>query len=109
MSDVTKIEERLGAHVSVEGGVHTAPGRGLEIGASAIQVFTKGPSQWREPVLENIACEAFTEACSTTGLRCIVAHDSYLINLASPDHALNERSVEAFARELARGLVREWC
>ena len=42
-------EERLGAHVSVQGGVEKAPVRGKAIGATAIQVFTKTPSQWREP------------------------------------------------------------
>jgi deoxyribonuclease-4 len=96
------VEERLGAHVSVQGGVHTAPGRGVDIGASAIQVFTKTPNQWREPRVPPETRTAFRREYGSSGLRCIVAHDSYLINLASPDPVLNARSVESFALELGR-------
>lgn len=95
-------EERLGAHVSVQGGVHTAPPRGTDIGASAIQVFTKTPNQWREPRIPRETRADFKRALGESGLRCIVAHDSYLINLASPDPALNARSVESFTLELER-------
>jgi deoxyribonuclease-4 len=94
--------ERLGAHVSTQGGVQTAPARGREIGASAIQIFTKTPNQWREPVLTDEARDAFLDARSAAGIDSIVAHDSYLINLASPDEALNARSVESFIAELKR-------
>lgn len=95
-------QERLGAHVSVQGGVHTAPARATDIGASAIQVFTKTPNQWRDPPIARETRDAFRRAYGESGLRCIVAHDSYLINLASPDTALNARSVESFTLELAR-------
>ena len=95
-------QERLGAHVSVQGGVHTAPARATDIGASAIQVFTKTPNQWRDPPIARETRDAFKRAYGESGLRCIVAHDSYLINLASPDATLNARSVESFALELAR-------
>ena len=98
----SSIEERLGAHVSVQGGVHTAPARATDIGASAIQVFTKTPNQWRDPPIARETRDAFKRAYGESGLRCIVAHDSYLINLASPDATLNARSVESFALELAR-------
>ena len=46
------IEERLGAHVSTQGGVATAPARGVAIGATAIQLFTKTPNQWRDPSID---------------------------------------------------------
>lgn len=95
-------QERLGAHVSVQGGVHTAPARATDIGASAIQVFTKTPNQWRDPPIARETRDAFRRAYGESGLRCIVAHDSYLINLASPDPTLNARSVESFTLELAR-------
>lgn len=98
----SSIEERLGAHVSTQGGVHTAPARATDIGASAIQVFTKTPNQWRDPPIPPETRRAFKRAYGESGLRCIVAHDSYLINLASPDPALNARSVESFTLELAR-------
>ena len=48
----------LGAHVSIQGGVPTAPARGMAIGASAVQVFTKTPNQWREPDIEPEVAEA---------------------------------------------------
>ena len=93
----------LGAHVSTQGGVAEAPARGRAIGATAIQVFTKTPNQWREPLLPGEADVArFRTALAASGIRAVVSHDSYLINLASPDDALRERSVAAFTGELAR-------
>jgi deoxyribonuclease IV len=94
--------ERLGAHVSVQGGVEKAPVRGKAIGATAIQVFTKTPSQWREPGVSSESCAAFRRECERYQLSSIVAHDSYLINLASPDPALSARSEAAFMAELRR-------
>lgn len=94
--------ERLGAHVSVQGGVQTAPARGKVIGANAIQVFTKTPSQWREPGISAETCDAFRKECERCKLSSIVAHDSYLINLASPDPVLSARSETAFVAELRR-------
>jgi deoxyribonuclease IV len=94
--------ERLGAHVSVQGGVQKAPVRGKAIGATAIQVFTKTPSQWREPGISLEACAAFRSECERLQYSSIVAHDSYLINLASPDPTLSARSESAFAAELRR-------
>jgi deoxyribonuclease-4 len=95
-------EDLLGAHVSTQGGVDAAPPRGAEIGATAIQVFTKTPNQWREPRLEAATCERFRDELIRYGLRAVVSHDSYLINLASPDEALNRRSIESFTAELRR-------
>jgi deoxyribonuclease-4 len=92
----------LGAHVSIQGGVPTAPARGMAIGASAVQVFTKTPNQWREPDIEPEVAEAFRGALAQSGIARIVAHDSYLINLASPDRALRARSEASFQAELTR-------
>lgn len=94
--------ERLGAHVSTQGGIHTAPGRGTAIGATAIQVFTKGPSQWREPVLTAATVREFHSCLESSEIRQVISHDSYLINLASPDPELSRRSVRAFLAELRR-------
>jgi deoxyribonuclease IV len=94
--------EMLGAHVSVQGGMATAPGRGTAIGASAIQVFTKTPNQWREPVVGDEVAAAFRSEFVRSGLVRIVSHDSYLINLASPDPVLRGRSEESFRAELER-------
>jgi deoxyribonuclease-4 len=94
--------ELLGAHVSVQGGMATAPTRGMAIGASALQVFTKTPNQWREPVLGDDAVVAFRQELARSGIARIVSHDSYLINLASPDPVLRKRSESSFCAELGR-------
>ena len=92
----------LGAHVSTQGGVHNALARGKAIGATAIQVFTKTPNQWREPVLTEETRTAFRRERDRSEIAHIVAHDSYLINLASPDPVLAARSIESFTNELRR-------
>ncbi len=92
----------LGAHVSTAGGVHRAPQRGKAIGATAIQIFTKTPNQWREPDITPEIPEAFREALAETRIEVVVSHDSYLINLASPDPALRKKSEDSFIRELQR-------
>ncbi len=92
----------LGAHVSTAGGLAWAPERGVAIGASAIQVFTKTPNQWRERVLTDADVTPFRAALAASGIRAVVSHDSYLINLASPDPALRAKSVRAFTAELMR-------
>lgn len=92
----------VGAHVSTKGGVHNAPARGAAIGASAIQVFTKIPSQWREPVITSDVASAFRMSLADCNVTSVVSHDSYLINLASPDPHLSARSATAFKMELER-------
>lgn len=92
----------LGAHVSTSGGVQRAPARGVAIGATAIQLFTKPPSQWREPTLSAETVRAFRDSVQSCKLGITISHDSYLINLASPDPVLSERSTRAFIAELRR-------
>ena len=92
----------LGAHVSTVGGVAEAPARGAAIGANAIQVFTKTPNQWREPALDTEVIDRFRAELGRHGIRAVVAHDSYLINLASPDDALRAKSIRTFTGELTR-------
>jgi deoxyribonuclease IV len=92
----------LGAHVSTAGGTKEAPPRAKAIAATAMQIFTKQANRWAERACEQDECAAFTKALRDTDVRATVAHDSYLINLASPDDALRARSVDSFAAELAR-------
>jgi deoxyribonuclease IV len=99
------VVRRLGAHVSTQGGVAEAPARGRAIGATAIQVFTKTPNQWREPALDAAAVARFRAEIGRHGIEAVVAHDSYLINLASPDELLRHRSMRSFAAELTRCLA----
>ncbi|MGI9040336.1 MAG: deoxyribonuclease IV [Gemmatimonadales bacterium] len=98
----SRVPDLLGAHVSTQGGVHTAPARGTAIGATAIQVFTKTPNQWREPSITEETRAAFRQELERSGISSIVAHDSYLINLASPDPVLHARSTASFLAELER-------
>jgi deoxyribonuclease-4 len=92
----------LGAHVSTAGGMAMAPARADQIGATAMQVFTKTPNQWKEPVIGPADAAGFRAALAASGVRFTTAHDSYLINLASPDKVIRKRSVGSFGRELAR-------
>ncbi|HEX9216081.1 MAG TPA: deoxyribonuclease IV [Gemmatimonadales bacterium] len=92
----------LGAHVSSAGGVAAAPQRGGQLRANAIQLFTKTPNQWRERVLDADEVARFRSAVMRHKLEAVVAHDSYLINLASPDPVLRARSIESFRKELER-------
>jgi deoxyribonuclease IV len=99
---VTDDGELLGAHVSTLGGLALAPARGAAIGATAIQVFTKTPQQWREPAVSAEEIAAFRGALVANGIHAVVSHESYLNNLASPDPALRDKSAQAFTRELER-------
>ena len=82
--------------------METAPARGTEIGATAIQIFTKTPNQWREPRIDKGEAERFRAALGQSRIRAVVSHDSYLINLASPVPALRARSINSFKSELTR-------
>ncbi|HEX5436823.1 MAG TPA: deoxyribonuclease IV [Gemmatimonadaceae bacterium] len=92
----------LGAHVSSAGGTAQAPPRAGAIGATAMQLFTKQANRWAERSCEPAECGAFTAALAATQVRVTCAHDSYLINLASPDPTLRARSLESFVHELER-------
>ncbi len=92
----------LGAHVSTAGGVERAPERGAEIGADVIQIFTKQVNRWAEREVSAETARAFRSALRRRGIRVAGSHDSYLINLASPDPALRRRSYRSFVRELER-------
>jgi len=92
----------LGAHISTAGGVPASPGRAKAVGATAMQIFTKMANQWRERECEIEECSAFRAGIAETEVRAISAHDSYLINLASPKDDLRERSLQSFVAELRR-------
>jgi deoxyribonuclease-4 len=92
----------LGAHVSTSGGVASAFPRAAAIGATAIQLFTKQASQWREPAIPDEQRATFRALRDASGIVHVNAHDSYLINLASPDPVLWSRSLVSFISELRR-------
>lgn len=92
----------MGAHVSARGGIDQAPARARLIDARVLQLFTKQPNRWAEPALAPERVSGFLEARRDTGVTWCVSHDSYLINLASPDAALWTRSQRSFQAELER-------
>ena len=94
--------DELGAHVSNAGGVENGPARAAELDSVHLQIFTKSAQRWADPELTPERVRAFREAREQHGILSAAAHDSYLINLASPDAALYERSLESFRAELRR-------
>jgi deoxyribonuclease-4 len=92
----------LGAHVSAAGGVPLAPARADAIGATAMQLFSKQPNRWAERSVASAEAKRFRAALATSGVRFTNAHDSYLINLASPQKALRRKSLASFRAELRR-------
>jgi deoxyribonuclease-4 len=93
---------RLGAHMSIAGGPAQALIKGRSIACDTIQMFTRGPNRWEAKPLSDEEIEAFRVQREETGIDPVVAHSSYLINLASPDEALWERSLAALIEELGR-------
>jgi deoxyribonuclease-4 len=100
--DWTRDVAPLGAHVSIAGGTWEAAARAREISATGAQVFTKQANRWVERDIEAEEAQRFRAAMAETHVRWICAHDSYLINLASPDADLRARSIDSFRAELRR-------
>lgn len=92
----------FGAHVSAAGGVDLALGRAAEFEMTACQIFTKNERQWVAKPLDPAVIERFMQKRAETGIQKVVSHDSYLINVASPDDAVWEKSRQALMEELRR-------
>ena len=101
-AEITQKPNLLGAHTSIAGGTANAPPRAAAIGATAMQMFTKMANRWAERLCLDDECLAFRDALRQTRVEVTIAHDSYLINLASPDTVLRARSLESFIAELQR-------
>jgi deoxyribonuclease IV len=84
---------QLGAHLSTSGGIHTAVDRAEAIGADSLQIFTQSPRMWRPTAHDPANIERFKERRAETGLGSVICHAIYLVNLASPDDELYEKSV----------------
>lgn len=94
--------DTLGAHMSVAGGVSKAFERAQSIGCNTMQIFTRNQNQWKSKPLEAAEIERYHELARTTGIKPVVAHASYLINLGSPSPELWDKSIEAYQVELER-------
>jgi deoxyribonuclease IV len=88
--------------MSIAGGLHLAFERAAEVGCDCLQVFVKNQRQWKAPALTDADVHAWQVARQRMGNPPVVAHDTYLINLASPDDANWQRSIDAITDELER-------
>jgi deoxyribonuclease IV len=93
---------RIGAHMSVAGGVSNAVARARLHGCEALQIFTKNASQWRGKPLDPAEVKAFRSALADSDIRPVVSHASYLINMATAAPVLRDQSTLALADELER-------
>jgi deoxyribonuclease-4 len=93
---------RIGAHMSVAGGLPRAVERGVVHGCDALQIFAKNASQWRGRVIPPEEIREFRAKVKASGIGPVVSHASYLINLATTDATLRRQSIEAMADELDR-------
>jgi len=92
----------LGAHVSIAGGVENSPKNGFDLTCDCIQIFSKNQSQWKSNPLSDKNISGFREGLEKYNLKSVLIHDSYLINLASPDPAKHKMSLDAFIDEIDR-------
>jgi deoxyribonuclease-4 len=92
----------FGAHTSTAGGLYKAFERGTEFGCECIQVFTKSQLQWKAKPIAPEDVEKWFDAREKAGQPPVLVHDSYLINLSSPDEVLRKKSVDGFVHELER-------
>ena len=90
---------RVGVHTSIAGALENAAHHAKKIGCDTFQMFSANPRGWRtqDPTPEE--CKRFREARAAYGLSPLVIHDNYLINLASADSFLRERSIAAFRKD----------
>ena len=92
----------FGAHESIAGGVYNAITRGQEATCDAIQIFNKSNSQWRAKKLVAEEIDQYFAAIEETGVTVACSHSSYLINIGSPDDALQTKSRNSLQEETER-------
>ncbi len=92
----------LGAQMSIAGGVDKAIERGMALSCTAIQLFTKNSNQWKGRALKSGEVERFKALKKESGISPIIAHGSYLINLASDNQESREKSINALIDEMER-------
>jgi len=99
---MTRKHPKLGAHESIAGGVEKALARGQEVGCETVQIFVKSPNRWQSKPLAPGNITAFKAAVEETGIWPVFAHSLYLVNLATPDDVLWQKSLDALSDDLER-------
>ena len=97
----------LGAHVSIAGGMDKALERAMSLSCTTIQLFTKNSNQWKGKALKTDEADRFIALRKESGIFPVIAHDSYLINLASGSNELREKSINALIDEMERCRILE--
>ncbi len=92
----------FGSHLSIAGGYYKAAVEAARLGFNAVQIFTKNNNQWAGKPITNDDVTKFQEALRSGNIKETISHDSYLINLGSPDDALWAKSIDAMTIELER-------
>jgi len=92
----------IGCHVTVENGLENAPARGRELGCTAIQIFTSNQMQWKGTPVTPETAGKFAAGQNENQINVVVSHDSYLVNLSSPEPAKLALSRKAFIEEIQR-------
>ena len=92
----------MGAHESIAGGVHKSIERGKQATCDTIQIFNKSNSQWRAAKLKSDDVDQFFLLQEQLGVTVATSHTSYLINIASPDETLQEKSLLSLKEEMER-------
>jgi len=93
----------IGAHVSTAGGLVNAHARGVEIGADAIQVFNQSPRMWKPTRFKDADVAEFLELMEDGPIRSVVIHAVYLINCASKDPEIRQKSHTSLVHSLQMG------
>lgn len=91
----------LGAHMSIAGGLHKAIERAVAAGCGSLQIFTRSSNQWKGKPISDADVELFRSTFAASGLHEVISHDIYLINLAAPPGETRDKSLAAFADEMA--------
>ncbi|MBF0274903.1 MAG: deoxyribonuclease IV [Nitrospinae bacterium] len=97
-----EVNDNIGAHMSISGGVHKAIERGKSVRHQVVQIFTKNNMQWQAKEFASAELDAFQKAKDDSGIHSVIAHNSYLINLAALKEDTYEKSMLAFADEMKR-------
>lgn len=98
----TIVKTKLGAHMSIAGGFERAIERGLKVGCQTIQIFTKSNNQWAASPISEEQAQRFRQSARESGIGPVFAHDSYLINVGSPNPRIHEVSKKALKTEVDR-------
>ncbi|MCA9254230.1 MAG: deoxyribonuclease IV [Phycisphaerales bacterium] len=102
MASAAAKQQKFGSHLSVAGGFENAFHEGVDVGCDCLQIFVKNQRQWTAKPISDEQVAAYKAASKETGIGPVVAHASYLLNLASPEAPNRDKSVKALIDELER-------